>query len=103
MTRWSQPHGVCCAGFREARTGCFTAGFAVKINLTSGAFISIVPMVMMAVPLTFLLTTLRSSFAQRSLTIVILLLLILNLLVQAYAARSMPDHQSCAWHFPRTS
>jgi len=48
------------------------------------AFIATLLAMVMAVPLAFLLTNLRSRFARRSLTIVILLPLILNLLVQAY-------------------
>ncbi|MEP4197682.1 MAG: hypothetical protein ABJL99_18820 [Aliishimia sp.] len=48
------------------------------------AFIATVLALLMAVPLAFVLTTLRSPIARRSLTIVILLPLILNLLVQAY-------------------
>jgi putative spermidine/putrescine transport system permease protein len=48
------------------------------------AFIATVVAMLLAVPLAFLLTSLRSPFARRCLTVTILLPLILNLLVQAY-------------------
>ncbi len=58
-------------------------GRSVWLTLRLAFFATVLAM-MMAVPLAFLLTTLRSPLARRSLTIVILLPLILNLLVQAY-------------------
>jgi putative spermidine/putrescine transport system permease protein len=48
------------------------------------AFISTIIVMILAVPLAFLLTSLRSPLARRCLTVTILLPLILNLLVQAY-------------------
>jgi putative spermidine/putrescine transport system permease protein len=48
------------------------------------AFIATVFAMLLAVPLAFLLTSLRSPLARRALTVTILLPLILNLLVQAY-------------------
>ena len=48
------------------------------------AFIATVVAMLMAAPLAFLLTSLRSPFARRCLTVTVLLPLILNLLVQAY-------------------
>jgi putative spermidine/putrescine transport system permease protein len=48
------------------------------------AFIATVIAMLLAVPLACLLTSLRSPFARRCLTVTILLPLILNLLVQAY-------------------
>ncbi|MEP2716932.1 ABC transporter permease [Pseudophaeobacter sp.] len=48
------------------------------------AFIATVFAMLLAVPLAFLLTALKSPFARRCLTVTILLPLILNLLVQAY-------------------
>jgi putative spermidine/putrescine transport system permease protein len=48
------------------------------------AFVATICAMMLAVPLAFLLTSLKSPFARRCLTVTILLPLILNLLVQAY-------------------
>lgn len=48
------------------------------------AFVATVIAMLLAVPLAFLLTSLKSPFARRCLTVTILLPLILNLLVQAY-------------------
>ena len=48
------------------------------------AFIATIIAMLLAVPLAFLLTSLRSPLARRCLTVTILLPLILNLLVQAY-------------------
>jgi len=48
------------------------------------AFVATVIAMMLAVPLAFLLTSLKSPLARRCLTVTILLPLILNLLVQAY-------------------
>ncbi len=67
--------------YLDLMTPFFGRSVWVTIKL---AFIATVVAMFLAVPLAFLLTSLRSPFARRCLTVTILLPLILNLLVQAY-------------------
>lgn len=73
--------GVSIRAYQELMTPFFGRSVWLTLKL---AFIATVIVMFMAVPLAFLLTSLRGSFARRLLTVTILLPLILNLLVQAY-------------------
>ncbi|MBT0958934.1 ABC transporter permease [Alphaproteobacteria bacterium KMM 3653] len=73
--------GISIRAYQELMTPFFGRSVWLTLKL---AFIATVIVMFMAVPLAFLLTSLRGSFARRLLTVTILLPLILNLLVQAY-------------------
>ena len=69
----------------QAYTDLMTPFFGRSVWVTLKlAFIATILAMMLAVPLAFLLTSLRNPLARRCLTVTILLPLILNLLVQAY-------------------
>ena len=73
--------GISIRAYQELMTPFFGRSVWLTLKL---AFIATVIVMFMALPLAFLLTSLRGSFARRLLTVTILLPLILNLLVQAY-------------------
>ncbi|WP_298258195.1 ABC transporter permease [uncultured Litoreibacter sp.] len=73
--------GFSIRAYQDLMTPFFGRSVWLTLKL---AFIATVVVMFMAVPLAFLLTSLRGSFARRLLTVTILLPLILNLLVQAY-------------------
>lgn len=73
--------GFSIHAYRELMTPFFGRSVWLTLKL---AFVATVIVMFLAVPLAFLMASLRSSFFRRILTISILLPLILNLLVQAY-------------------
>ncbi|MEM5503003.1 ABC transporter permease [Ahrensia kielensis] len=73
--------GYSIKAYLDLMTPFFGRSVWVTIKL---AFIATIAAMLMAVPLAFLLTSLKSPLARRILTVTILLPLILNLLVQAY-------------------
>ncbi len=73
--------GFSIDAYRNLMTPFFGRSVWLTLRL---AFFATVIALMMAVPLAFLLTTLKRPVARRTLTVIILLPMILNLLVQAY-------------------
>lgn len=73
--------GVSLQAYRDLMTPFFGRSVWLTLKL---AFVASAVVMLLAVPLAFLLTSLRSAAARRLLTVTILLPMILNLLVQAY-------------------
>ncbi len=73
--------GYSIQAYIDLMTSFFGRSVWVTLKL---AFIATIIAMLLAVPLAFLLTTLKNPIARRCLTVTILLPLILNLLVQAY-------------------
>lgn len=73
--------GFSIQAYRDLMTPFFGRSVWLTLRL---AFVATLVVMFMAVPLAFLLTSLRTPLARRVLTVTILLPMILNLLVQAY-------------------
>ncbi|WP_424987204.1 ABC transporter permease [Microbulbifer sp. S227A] len=73
--------GVSLRAYRDLMTPFFGRSVWLTLRL---AFVATVIVMVLAVPLAFLLTSLRGALWRRLLTVTILLPMILNLLVQAY-------------------